>query len=199
MYNIDGCIYMYRIREDEKYKIYYYGFDESDQMYNFLKNFGSYKVKRLENFNDIFKYSGNSLVLCMFIKDYRNFDIKYRNKLKYSHVFVLDYEVTRSRDDKFSNIVLLNENGYADIDLLIDSKMEEDYEFFVPKKFQHEKLKKLSTMHEILKEKKCFSSIEISREFNISIRNVERYMRDINYLYNDIGYDYVKNEYYVCK
>ncbi len=190
---------MYRSSKEERWTIYFYNVNEDDQMYNFFINFGNYKVSKFDSFKEIFKHSGFALVLFMDIENIRNFDIRYRYKLKYSHVFIYNENVRKSKFNKFSNISILNQEDYLDIDLLIDKYHEEDYEFFAPKKFQHDKLKKLNDIHGFVKEKKAFSSLDVASNFNMSLRNVERYLNDINYLYNDIGYDYVKNEYYVCK
>ncbi len=68
---------------------------------------------------------------------------------------------------------------------------------FKPKNFQKRKLEELDNVRTFIKNSKTIKTKEIANRFKINDRQVERIMNDLNYLDNNIGYDYSSNEWYI--
>lgn len=142
--------------------------------------------------------------LVLFLKvdkdiDYIEFDKKYRRKLDYWFIN-LYHEDFKPKHNKWSNIYIIDEKEmFADY---YDGFISEINLYFKkhPKlKLQAKKKVMLDNIHKYIRQVKEISTKELALKFEISPRNVERYMQDINILYNDIGYDYSKNIWYACK
>lgn len=182
----------------EEFSVCFCGFLKDDFLVKFYSNSNYCKVFKVNDFQEAFKISAFALVLHMNFIDVRKFDIKYRRRLNYSMIIVFSENNCFKKYDRFSNIYLVDEENYRDLDIIINNAYEKKVHFSKSFKFHHNKRIVLDRIYNYIKDKKCFKSLDLVKEFDISLRNVERYLRDIDYLYNIIGYDYVKNEYYIC-
>lgn len=128
----------------------------------------------------------------------KEFDIKYRKRLaKYNLIMILnDTYQGITKANRFSRIIKCNYedfflNGmpyYIDY-LYVNSFSKEN-------KITKKNTIKLSELYEIIKQKKEISTKEILKETGFSDRSIQRYMYNINKIYNCIGYDYSKNVWY---
>lgn len=159
-------------------------FEFVDSLQNALKKQGLILVLKVEkDFNPI------------------EFDKKYRQKLNYWYIYYYNENFKPPYEhNKFNNMYKIDEqwlygSWIEDLTYEIDKYFAEH-----PKLKLHPKKEKLlDDIHFFVKKRKEVSSKEISCEFNVSIRNVQRYMNDINLIYNDIGYDYSLNIWYICQ
>ncbi len=132
--------------------------------------------------------------------DYVEIDKKYRNLFKQ---FNLVYIVTKNKlkNDmfhlKYTNIYFVNKNFFNDevlIDLYFDYLLNTKQE-----KFSEKKKRRLAEFNTYLEKKKTVKTTELEKRWNMTKRNIERYMNDYNKIYNRIGYDESKNEWYITK
>lgn len=180
-----------------KEEIYLYGFPKDSWFILYQEYFNNFNINVITNFEEIFTYKGFALIINYDISPIE-FDKKYRKKLNYNIVYLYDYDFKGSHKlGPFSNIKLIGEEYMNDLEINIDEDYK-NYREVKPKVFHHTKRILLFDIYDFIKNKKSFTSKEISDVFNISIRNVQRYLQDINYLTNSIGYDYTSNSYYIC-
>ena len=131
------------------------------------------------------------------VKDCLNIDKKYRKLFNH---FNLVYIITENEEKlklghiNYTNIYFANQilDDYEIIELYYDYMLNTEKINFSLSKNQI-----LSNMNKFLKNKKIIKTSDIAHEFNISIRQAERYMVDYNKIYQNIGYDYSKNEWYI--
>ena len=168
---------------------------------NGLPSFG--KIIYVNNMEEAYKHQGYLLI-------YKNnkhmslidFDKKYRRKLKkYERIMLYDPEYTDSMaPEKYSHIELITSDTFLNLyDFLYD-----EYEEFkemkknpLKIKYTNKRLQNINMVKNYLKGKKEITTKEISKSLNMSCRNVERYMNDLNNFYYNIGYDYQKNTWYI--
>lgn len=154
----------------------------------------------LDTFEEALKHQGLALYLKV-DKDINlvEFDKKYRKKLDYWFIRLYNQDL-QYKDNKYSNISLIDEKEMFGDHLdkavyYIDTYFKEHK----PLKIHPRRKEKLDKIHTYMQKNKEVKSSELVNEFNINIRNIQRYMNDINILYNDIGYDYSKNIWYICE
>ena len=63
-------------------------------------------------------------------------------------------------------------------------------------KITKNKMAKIRQLYEVMKKNKELSTKKISDEVVFSYRNIQRYMYNLNRVYNCIGYDYSRNIWY---
>lgn len=181
-----------------KEDIYLYGFSEDSWFILHQEYFNNFNINVITNFEDVFTYNGFALII-NYDTSLLEFDKKYRKKLNYKIIYLYEYDFKGAQKlGTFSNIRLIGEEYMNDLELNI----EEDYKNYkepTPKAFHHAKRILLFDIYDFIKNKKSFTSKEVSNAFNIPIRKVQRYLKDINYLTNSIGYDYITNSYYMCR
>ncbi len=157
-------------------------------------------VLYLDTIEEALKHKG----LALYLKvnkdiDLIAFDKKYRRKLDYWYIYIYNQDLKYKKISKYTNIDIIEEYRMFGS---YDSGYEFDIDYYYEKHKHlnlHPKRKEiLDKVHSYLRKKKEVSSKDLVNEFKISIRNIQRYMNDINRLYNDIGYDYSKNVWYVC-
>ena len=168
---------------------------------NGLPSFG--KIIYVNNMEEAYKHQGYLLI-------YKNnkhmslidFDKKYRRKLKkYERIMLYDPEYTDSMaPEKYSHIELITSDTFLNLyDFLYDEY--EEYKEMKKNplkiKYTNKRLQNINMVKNYLKGKKEITTKEISKSLNMSCRNVERYMNDLNNLYYNIGYDYQKNTWYI--
>ena len=168
---------------------------------NGLPSFG--KIIYVNNMEEAYKHQGYLLI-------YKNnkhmslidFDKKYRRKLKkYERIMLYDPEYTDSMaPEKYSHIELITSDTFLNLyDFLYDEY--EEYKEMKKNplkiKYTNKRLQNINMIKNYLKGKKEITTKEISESLNMSYRNVERYMNDLNNFYYNIGYDYQKNTWYI--
>lgn len=154
----------------------------------------------IETLKEALKHQGfiliiNRNVIAMNEKD---FDIKYRKKLsKYNLIMILSdmcHGITKA--NKFSRIIRCNyeEFFFNGMPYYIDNL----YKNFSTKeiKITKNKMAKIRQLYKVMKKNKELSTKKISDETGFSYRNIQRYMYNLNRVYNCIGYDYSRNVWY---
>ncbi len=134
------------------------------------------------------------------VSDIYEFDKKYRCKLsKYCLVFV--YKNIKETYFKFSNIRTIDEYYLYNDSLMyqLDDLYEEYYDSFKAFNYTKKRMEQINLLFNYLKDKNKITSDVISVDLNISLRQVQRYMVDVNDVYNCIGYNYSLNEWYIIK
>ena len=196
-------------------KIISIGFSGEELAWRF--DIHSDNVLYLEDVNDISNYKADILIInlddCLSnlydeLKDrylykednyhkhlYRKYDLyeydrlnrrKYEN---YKKVFLVSidwlFEEYKYKNN-YSNIYFVNDQ--TKLDLSVGNK---EY------KISNIKNKNICKLKEYIdKQKDYFNSKDIMKEFNVSNRWIKRYMKDMNDIYNNIGYSYSKRKWY---
>ena len=151
----------------------------------------------VDTLEEALKHQGFMLILNnLSIDDYYLFDMNNRKKFKkYNLVLILsnDINLNNISNNSISKIKLIRKNNVNDLFLY---RLYKDFNL---KKvtFTKNRIAKLEKINDYLKDKKYIKSSEIANYFNISLRSVERDMKDINYLFDNVGYDNDKRCWYV--
>ena len=104
----------------------------------------------------------------------------------------------------FSNMYVVFANDYFDINEGINILIDKIYEEYVSKKeSKHSRIKcdnveKLRIFIKNLK-KDFFTTDEIKQRLNVNDKWIQRYMKEMNNIYNNIGYNKKKRLWYVVK
>ncbi|MGC8141127.1 hypothetical protein ACP3W2_27260, partial [Salmonella enterica] len=69
-------------------------------------------------------------------------------------------------------------------------KEEKENELKEEIKYNKDKKEKLNILFQYTKKYKVRKTSDIAKDLNMSERSIERYMKDLNNLYHNIGYDY---------
>ena len=180
--------------------------EESDN-YKYLKDFPS--IKHINSFKDAKDKCGFALIVNGdLIDDYIKFDInnrKYFNNIDRLYIYSemnsnLYKQFHNECYNKYNKYYFIGYLGSFEISEFLDEKfVKYNKEIKKDNHYHKSKLKVLNDINNYIKDKEYISSKEISDKFNISLRQVQRYMIDINNIYNNIGYDYSINKYYKCK
>lgn len=205
---------MVKYRTDYRKNIIYCGFNETEKRSLVLYEapgpaYEDYETTpyrkapiniMLDTLEEAMKHRGLTLYLKVDKDtDLIEFDKKYRKKLDYWFIKLYNQEFER-KDNKYTNISLIDDremfSDYLDQAVyFIDTYFEKHK----PLNIQPKRKEQLDKIHRYMKKNKEVSSNELVDTFQISIRNIQRYMNDINLLYNDIGYDYSNNIWYICE
>lgn len=149
--------------------------------------------------DDALKHQGFMLIIndnIFNIDDYYLFDMKNRKRFKkYNLVLILNDDVS---------LINVSNNSLSKFKLIRKSNINDLFvihlynEFNLNKKsFTKKRIDKLERLKEYLKDKKYINSSEIASYFNISLRSVQRDMKDMNILYDNVGYDNDKRCWYI--
>ncbi len=150
----------------------------------------------VDTLEDALKHQGFMLIIDgIFVDDYYLFDIENRKRFKkYDFVLILNDNI---------NLNNLSNNSLSKIKLVRKNNINDFYIYRLYKEFNLNKLtftknriSKLEKINNYLKNKKYIKSSEIASYFNVSLRSVQRDMKDINYLYDNVGYDEKKRCWY---
>ncbi len=157
-------------------------------------------IKKVKNIDALQRKQGFLLIIYdkfLEVKDCIDIDKKYRklfNHFNLVYIITDDEEKIRQSHIKYTNIYFINEI-LDDYDI---TELYYDYILDTEKiNFTSSKIKILSSINKFLKGKKAIKSSVLANKFNVSIRQVERYMIDCNKIYRNIGYDFSKNEWYI--
>ena len=115
-------------------------------------------------------------------------------------LYYLNIKINRPKD-KFSNIEIMDSeilfSGLFDFIWFYYEKYKKEVESLEKNKYTNKRLNYINMIKDYIKNKKTIKTEELSKYFNMSNRNIERYMTDINNIYKNIGYDYSNNEWYI--
>ena len=75
-------------------------------------------------------------------------------------------------------------------------KYKLDKEHEVTKNYNITKKSKLEYLYNYLKDYKTIKTSKVASDLNLNERTIQRYMKDINNIYHNVGYDYLNNEWY---
>lgn len=132
-------------------------------------------------------------------KTKREIDMYYRSTFyKYDCIYLYNEQFLEKKLNNFSNITFIGEELMCGE---LDDFVNHEYFYYLKNKESEDKVqsKIISNIYNVkkyLKKNKTAKSREIAREFNISERTVQRYMKILNNLENCVGCDYYKNEWY---
>lgn len=159
------------------------------------------KVHYVDTIKDAIKYQGYMLI----IDNSSNVDLvlldkKYRKSFKKFEKIMIYNKNYKCSYNKWSRFEKINNDIYLDISYSLGEeweqykiRMERDKEVI---KFNCDKEKQLDKLFEYIKQYKCLKTENIVKDLDIDYRSIQRYMNDLNSIYNVIGYDYSKNEWY---
>ena len=160
------------------------------------------EIHYVDSLSDTCKYQGYMLIV---------------NNIDNKSVVELDKKY-RKTFNKFERILLFNKNYNSDYKIdswtrierigkelfLIDvlnyyddwEEYKKDKEKGTIKVFNNNKKYELNRLYSYIKDYKCRKTSEIVNDLNINERTIQRYMHDLNNMYQNIGYDYSLNEWY---
>lgn len=158
-------------------------------------------IHYVNTMRDASKYQGFLLVIDNKEKiDLISFDKKYRKTLnKYARIW-LYHETYNWEYEKYSNIEKVGRYIFEDISYSMTEEWEEykkNQEKKQEKKYNQTKQAKLEKLYSYLRNYKTIKTNQISQDLNLNARSIERYMKDLNHIYHNIGYDYSLNEWYL--
>lgn len=173
--------------------------EESWDTYEILKNFP--REIDVDNIKDLKNKKGFAVLIdAKSIDNIICFDKENRSCFSGFKMVIIVGENINNSNYKFNHYENIGTYDSFDISEFLDDLFVNYYSKEKNiKKFHKAKILVLNKIYNYIKFKNTISSKEISDRFKISLRQVERYMLDINYLYNRIGYDYSKNVYYITK
>lgn len=128
---------------------------------------------------------------------YIDFDIKYRNKFKnYNLVIINSDKIGKNNQNILDTKLIINKKFY--LNNLILTNM---YEYYINEKehikFTLKRKQNIDMLYNYLKDKTFITTKKISNDLKVSKRWVQRYMHDINLLYENIGYDENNKRWYI--
>lgn len=157
----------------------------------------------VDTLSDAIKHQGHAIFIkvdkSIKSKTKREIDLYYRSLLyKYDRIYLYNASFKEKDLNKFSNITFIGEDVLCGE---LDEFINQEYYYFIEKKSVLKKntpkvLSNVNKIKEYMKYKKIATSEDISREFNMNIRSIQRYMKILNDLNNCIGCDYYNNEWY---
>ena len=157
-------------------------------------------VHYCDTLSEAIKYQGYMIIinnsenidLVVFDKKYRKSLIKYERILIYNDKYNWTY-------DKWSRFEKGGRGIFDDYSYQLSEewdKYKADKESETNKKYSATKKEKLEKLYNYLKQYKTIKTSKIYEELNINERTIQRYMEDINSIYNNVGYDFSLNEWY---
>lgn len=168
------------------------------------------KIYYYENLKDAKRMHGYSVYIKVdydlkYVKDnVVELDKYYRKKFRSFKSIILYSELFKIGD--YVNFGSYSTLGIIDKETLFNPRYNYfDYVFETYRKYcidyktlklSKPKMEKLSLIRIMLKENKGITTKSLSTKLGISERNIQRYMHDMNELYNEIGYDESKNMWY---
>lgn len=127
-------------------------------------------------------------------------DKKYRKSLnKYERILIYNQEYKWTYD-KWSKFEKVNRDIFNDYSYQFGEEWDKykyDKEHEIKTKYNIAKQNNLESLYNYLKHYKTIKTSKICEDLNINERTIQRYMKDINEIYHNIGYDYSNNEWYI--
>ena len=120
----------------------------------------------------------------------------------FSYVIIISIEEFDYGHIPFSNIYVEFANKYFDtnkgISILID-ELDEKYNNKKELKLSRIKEENIEKLRKYIKNKEFFTTKEIMNNFGVNEKWIQRYMKDMNSIYNNIGYNKKKRVWYTVK
>ena len=157
-------------------------------------------VRYFISINDAIKYQGYMLILDNTINfDLIELDKKYRKSFnKYERILIYNenYKWTNDKWSRFEKVDrgIFNDYSYQLVEEWDKYKLNKEQE--VTKNYNINKQNKLECLYNYLKNHKTIKTSKIASDLNLDERTIQRYMKDINDIYHNVGYDYSNNEWY---
>lgn len=176
---------------------------------NFIKINTLKDLKRKQGFlllitmDELYDYLPN--VVDTFEPDVYEID-RYTRKLfkNFEYVILISIEEFDYDHIPFSNMYVVFANKYFNTDKGINVLIDKIYEEFISKKenkisrIKNDNIEKLRTFIKKLK-KDFFTTEEIKQKLNVNEKWIQRYMKEMNKIYNNIGYNKRKRLWYIVK
>lgn len=150
--------------------------------------------------SEAMKYQGYMII----INNSKNFDLvsfdkKYRKSLnKYERILIYNEKYNWTYD-KWSRFEKVDRGIFDDYSYQLGEEWDKyklDKEHEVTKNYNITKKSKLECLYNYLKDYKTIKTSKIAKDLNLNEKTIQRYMKDINNIYHNIGYDYSNNEWY---
>ena len=164
--------------------------------------YNSQKVHFVDSIKEAQKYQGYMLIIDNSKKtSIIELDKKYRNLFNKFEVVVIYNKSYKElhRHNNWTNISLIGTELFLEFTFL---GMWDEYQEKKNKKIDNEllfninKKKKIDLLYKYIKKYKSRSTSEIAKDLNLNERSIQRYLKDLNNIYHNIGYDYSLNEWY---
>jgi len=131
---------------------------------------------------------------------------RYARKIfkNFEYVILISIEEFDYGHVPFSNMYVVFANKYFNTDKGINVLIDKIYEEFISKKenkisrIKNDNIEKLRAFIKKLK-KDFFTTEEIKQKLNVNEKWIQRYMKEMNNIYNNIGYNKRKRIWYVVK
>lgn len=176
---------------------------------NFIKINTLKELERKQGFlllitmDELYDYLPN--VVDTFEPDVYEID-RYTRKLfkNFEYVILISIEEFDYGHVPFSNMYVVFANKYFNTDKGINVLIDKIYEEFISKKenkisrIKNDNIEKLRTFIKKLK-KDFFTTEEIKQKLNVNEKWIQRYMKEMNKIYNNIGYNKRKRLWYIVK
>ena len=174
-----------------------YNIDRNIKCIDGLDNISDYKsdylIINLDNINDLYKELSDFDE--QKYKKYDLYEFDRLNRIKFSnfkkvYIVSLDHFFNKYHfKSLYSNLNFIDDDEKI---IILEVQKKEKISFIKNKNI--EKLKEY-----VDKQDTYFNSKDIMKYFNVSNRWIKRYMKDMNDLYNNIGYSYSKRQWYKIK
>ncbi len=153
--------------------------------------------------DDLYDYFPN--IVNIYKPDVYEIDRYLRKKFKnFEYVIIVSIEEFDYGRIPFSNIYIVYANNYLNTNEGINNLIDKISKEFISKKeskiskIKYNNIEKLRTF--IKKSKKdFFKTEEIKQKLNVNEKWIQRYMKEMNNIYNNIGYNKRKRLWYVVK
>ncbi len=177
------------------------GFSPDEKNSLGLPSIESNRVRFVNTMSNAIKYQGYLLIYDNRGKmDLVDFDKKYRKSLRKFEKIWFYHPTYKWKYDKWSRIEKLGrivfEFDSYNLGVDWDEYKESKNNLKIQVRFNKDKKEKLDILYRYLRNFKSIKTEQIVKDLNMSVRSVERYMQDLNNIFNSIGYDYSKNEWY---
>lgn len=193
-----------------------YDIREKRGYWNNIENHRFPYLVKVNSLKDIKRKQGFLLVLTMddlyyeyknivdvFVPDVYEIDRYVRKRFRnFKYVIIISIEKFDYGHIPFSNIYVEYANKYFDtnegLNILIN-KLYKEYLESKEKNFSKQKMIKIEKLKSYLKgtRKKFITTKQIMNDLNVTEKWIQRYMKDMNYLYNNVGYNKKKRIWYV--
>jgi len=176
---------------------------------NFIKINTLKELERKQGFlllitmDELYDYLPN--VVDTFEPDVYEID-RYARKIfkNFEYVILISIEEFDYGHVPFSNMYVVFANKYFNTDKGINVLIDKIYEEFISKKenkisrIKNDNIEKLRAFIKKLK-KDFFTTEEIKQKLNVNEKWIQRYMKEMNKIYNNIGYNKRKRLWYIVK
>ena len=162
----------------------------------------SQKIRYVESLKEVLKYQGFMLIIdnsddrpiIELDKKYRKFFNNFEMVIIYNESYAELHKYSR-----WTNISLVGRDLFYEklfYNVWDEYKEKKDNEVKLLNKFNKDKNERIMQLYNYIVKYKTKKTSDISRYLNIDKRTIQRYMKDLNNIHHNIGYDYSSNEWY---